>query len=615
MADILDDGDEIPAGWGDMWHAQLPERERHPFLFYDESDRPQMLERLEREPWAGWWKDWQQIATRSKLAVRWWLLGNEEDARLCKLDLLKRPIRRQRPQGYLEPSSHSFADYVVAYDVLAAWDELGPEEHRVIRNRIAAEADHYYTVLRDDPRGGANYGNQRTLAASALGMAALTLCEYGDSANKPAQWLRRALYEIRREENFWFFRPDGLFVEGTGYTDYANMQFVPFAIALERATGRYLFEDPRLRQWLVFAAYQMTANGEVIPWGTCESRCGLGFFSLLSNRRYGRDLAPLFHRAFNLSTNPSLRPNHVPIALARYELDTAGEPPPASRAFPQSQTVVLRADWGHESVAAWFAGKDGTWPLDYRYETYSHGDSGHFVLAAWDEVLAADSGYDHWQSRDYYDAEFHNVILIDGQGPQRDTPGKMSDVRIEGPLRHATMTTSYQGCTVRRTLALVRDRYVVLLDRISADAEHDYAWQLRSTCPPETPGTRLGKREVTWPGLSADHWRSLEPGRTQLTTVVPPFSELTLEKGRWRPISRVSEFANQVAVARWRDGSTTALFALIPNLQDRIEATWHADAGQNLVIRGPGWMDRVAVDGGKLRVTDGAGRWDCRLPR
>ena len=75
--------------------------------------------------------------------------------------------------------------------------------------------------------------------------------------------------------------------------------------------------------------------------------------------------------------------------------------------------------------------------------------------------------------------------------------------------------------------------------------------------------------EVTWPGLSADGWRDLEPGRAELTTVVPSFAELTLGPGRWRPISSKPEFTNQVAVARWHAASTVALSALIPNLRDR----------------------------------------------
>jgi len=349
-----------------------------------------------------------------------------------------------------------------------------------------------------------------------------------------------------------------------------------------------------------------------VYWGTCESGHGLGFFGLLSNLRYGRDLAPLFKQAFHLPARPTLHPYHVHIALARHDPETTRKAPPASRAFPASQTVVLREDWSHDTVATWFAGKDGTWPLKYRYGTYSHGDSSHFVLAAWDEVLAADSGYDHWQSRDYYGAEFHNVVLIDGKGPAQDTPGVMSNVETNGPVRRAMVTTTYQDCTVRRTLALVRGRYVLIADLIIADRSHEYAWQVRSICPPDSPGTHLGKRDVTWPGLSAKGWRDLKLGRTQLTTVAPPFAQLTLEKGRFRPQSP-KEFHNQVAVARWQAKDTTALFALLPNLRKTPDLSWSPLDGQNLEISGPGWTDRIVINAEELSITGSNGHLSCRL--
>ncbi|MCK5805811.1 MAG: heparinase II/III family protein, partial [Lentisphaeria bacterium] len=193
-----------------------------------------------------------------------------------------------------------------------------------------------------------------------------------------------------------------------------------------------------------------------------------------------------------------------------------------------------------------------------------------------------------------------------------DTPGAMSNVETDGSVQHATVTTTYQGCIVRRTLALVRGRYVLIADRIVADKPHEYAWQVRSICPPESPGTRLGKRDVTWPGLDAKAWRALRPGKAQLTTVAPPFAELTLEKGRFRPQSS-KEFLNQVAIAKWRAKNTTALFALIPNLRETPDLGWTPLAGQNLEIKGPEWTDRVIITAEELSITGSDGQLNCQL--
>jgi hypothetical protein len=597
--------------WGALWEGRLPAQEHHPSLLYGEAERALMRARLGQEPWRGWVEGQGESGPLVMRALRWWLLGDEAAAKVVRAALVEGPIWREATHGYLEPSSHSLAMYVMTYDVIAAWPGLSAEDHRVIRDKIAAEADYYYDTM-DSVPGGANYGNQRTLGASAMGMAALTLCEYRGGKHGPGKWLRRALHEIRRDENWWFFRPGGYFVEGLGYTSYMNTQFVPFAIAYARATGKYLFAEPRLREWLTFACYQLTGSGESVMWGTCESETGLTWMAPLCGKQYGRDLQPLFQTTFALA--PGASPGHyfTHLALAYYEPGVNGTPPAASRFFPRSQHVVLRDDWGHDTVAVWFAGKDPSWPLRSRYGTYSQGDAGHFVLAGWDEVLATDSGYDHWHSQDYFGAQFHNVLLIDGKGPEQATGGEMTAAVTEGPVRRAQVTMHYGGCTVHRTLALVRGRYVVVVDRVVAQGEHAYAWQVRSQCPPGSEGTRLEGRSVTWPGLSATQWRDLVPGRTELTTVAPPFAALTLEAGRWRPMSGRDEFHNQVTVARWTGASTTALFVLIPNLRGAGDVRWETLGGQDVAVTGPGWRDEVRVEDGAL-VVQGDGGLEAKV--
>ena len=40
---------EAQQEWGPVWQPNLSERERHPFLFYDEVDRDRMWKRLKQE--------------------------------------------------------------------------------------------------------------------------------------------------------------------------------------------------------------------------------------------------------------------------------------------------------------------------------------------------------------------------------------------------------------------------------------------------------------------------------------------------------------------------------------------------------------------------------------
>ena len=68
-----------------------------------------------------------------------------------------------------------------------------------------------------------------------------------------------------------------------------------------------------------------------------------------------------------------------------------------------------------------------------------------------------------------------------------------------------------------------------------------------------------------------------------------------MEEGRWRPTSGEEELANQVALAKWTDDDTTALFVLIPNHRDAPDTTWQALDGQGVRVLGPDWADEVSV--------------------
>ncbi|HWR37029.1 MAG TPA: hypothetical protein VN622_14295, partial [Clostridia bacterium] len=55
---------DVPRDWGDLWQPSLPERERHPSLFYDGTARDRIVSRLSREPWKTWWAGLQAASPR-----------------------------------------------------------------------------------------------------------------------------------------------------------------------------------------------------------------------------------------------------------------------------------------------------------------------------------------------------------------------------------------------------------------------------------------------------------------------------------------------------------------------------------------------------------------------
>jgi hypothetical protein len=202
------------------WNGKVPSKETHPCLFFGPENISAVKERITREPYKSWFA--RAAGRLPDQAFVWLLTGDEKQAALARTRLLNDPIPREARHQYIEPSSHSFFCWIVAYDCLASWPGLSAEDHRKIREELANEAEFYFQAM-TEIKGGQNYGNQRTLGASALGMCAFVLSGYTGSAHTPQQWLDMTLWAIKCPENFWFWRPDGMFVEGYGYTNYMRL--------------------------------------------------------------------------------------------------------------------------------------------------------------------------------------------------------------------------------------------------------------------------------------------------------------------------------------------------------------------------------------------------------
>jgi hypothetical protein len=592
------------------WVGTLRAAEAHPCLFFGADDLNRLRERVQREPYSLWLDRSRGSSVPLGPALVWALTGDEKQAAIARGELVDKTIWREPVHNYIEPSSHSFYLAAAAYDLLFAWEGLSAEDHRVIRDKLAAEAEFYLKTM-DSVPGGCNYGNQRVLGASALGMCAMVLADYTGSAHTPQQWLDRALHETRRPENYWFFRPDGSFVEGYGYTTYMGCLLVPFIVAYYRNTGQDLLDDPALRAMLHWHAYFLLPDGQNPNFGTTNHiSSGASLYLPFVNREFGGEMLGLYAWAARRSSNWGIHPHLHSVAIAWFDdtIAPAPEQSPPSAVFPVSEMMVMKDGWQDDLTGVWVTGKDSGW-LPERYRTYSHADPTSFMFYSDRSWLVGDSGYPHWRNySDGYGPQYHNLVLVDGQGPAQDTLADLRDAAMTPQADACTVETEYAGVTVQRLLLFAERRMLLVMDFLRGEGPHEYLYQLHTALPPDAEGVRLGARQLRWPG-----W---DMGRTQTSDVVgwAHFAgpvQLERVPSQWLPT--VAKLEPNVAFgARWFiEGPNcllSALHAQRPGQPAVTVATRQEGVVQHLEARTDEWVLTAQARPEAGPLTDGGAR-------
>lgn len=546
------------------WTGKVPAHETHPCLYFSAADLPGLRDRITREPFKSWWATLLRQGTEADQAMRWLVTGDETQAEKARRQLVDKPIHREPPYQYIEPSSHSFLYAVVGYDMLASWPGLSAADHKIIRDKLAAEAEHYYTAM-EKSTGGQHYGNQRTLGASALGACALVLADYQGSTHTPQEWLDRALWAIRCPENFWFWRPDGMFVEGYGYSNYMGMTLMPFMVAYSRLSGQNLFEDPTLRAWLRYQVYNLLPGGQNTNFGTSNYGGTSGIlFPLVTNRAFTGKSADLYAWGARQVYGQRLSGNLIYPALGVFDdtITPAAETYPASMEFSDSQQMVMKDGWSADLTGVWITGKGTGWAVNH-HGTYSHEDVGSFIFYSAGKFLAIDSGYPHWHGQDCYWSDFHNLVLIDGKGPKQDTLAELTNTLTNKVADVTTVDTRYEGHRVQRLFLFAEKRVLFVADLLQGPGQHEYAFQLHSPVTVGKATAKLTDRSVTWPGF--DPFTDTVSPTTLTTTFAGPVTLMQVPS-HWRP-SDDNPVDNIAIQARWRnerDLPGTLLTALVP---------------------------------------------------
>jgi hypothetical protein len=576
-----------------LWTARLPADEVHPCLLLCPADLAAVRARLERAPYRAWWEGVRLSEAPVSLAFTWLLTGD-----MAKAERVRQWLLSCNPVGY--HCSCGVADALQgvaeAYDLVATYPGLTSADHRLIRARIAQSCERYYLAALESG-SGQHPGNQRTRGVCAMGTAALVLSGYRDAAHTPTEWLQRALDGISEEANLSFWRADGMFIEGPGYSAFTLAPMLPFARYYARVSGIWLFAEPRLRQALLYLVSVTQPDGLSNAAGTTNMVPVVDGLRLAIGAGPAEDHA-LFRWA--IDQWGSLAGGGVrDLGLFDDTVQPAVGAFPANRFLPVSQEASLRSDWSSNAVALWFRGKD-PW-LAKTHPVYSHSDTGGFILHAYGELLAVDAGYDHWVSYNLYPPELHNTLLVDGRGPGPATAGTLVNSLDAGVLQSGTVLAEYEGIALRRTFLLVDGRYVVIADRVAAPGEHEYRWQIHTPVSRATGHVEVEGSSASWTGFDP---RRDEPGQVQLEAVwAGPVTIEAMPTSRWQPFDpdpQAGSYDNWALAAVQRGtGLVTFLTALCPHPLTApppvIRELPCGPAGQALAIEEGGVTDTFVV--------------------
>ncbi|MBB4079239.1 hypothetical protein GGR28_001859 [Lewinella aquimaris] len=445
------------------------------------------------------------------------------------IEVMVAAAEASEPEEWFSHLQHGDAarGYAIGYDLL--YPHMDERERNIVREELEKVATLLYDYRgvwsRADP--AVESQNHTAVHYGALGLCALAV---GD---KP-QWQEKATDRIRAYVNR-FVDSTGYGTEGVDYTNYGLLGVVPYAVALQRATGEDLVGEqpamPLIPDQMVW---------KMLPWGkeviamndnptTLGSSAGLMY--LISRYRLREALWAWLQiegeagGGFYGGGRPSHRGDNRPsigdgLSLPFVLLwgDAGLEPrmPNARSHHFSSGRVFMRDGWG-DSLGTQVSFTSG---VDYHH-AHNHSDENAFTFSALGEEFAIDPGRFPWNTRS------HNTVLVNGIGQIRgygrgrilEYEERDSAVYVKGDAREAFErdSSSFVLSQAQRQLLYVpgEQPYLLIVDDLQTEDKsvNEYTWLLHTDTSntleilPEKPGARIvGARrgalcdvDVLWP--------------------------------------------------------------------------------------------------------------------
>lgn len=539
--------------------SRTPDNELHPFILLTNDQIQTIRDRTSREPAKKWLRQLERrvddaepiefnndagarLQLARDLAMRYVLTADVADADRAARILADTPLLDEDVLS--NDGHHAFVSRVPrfceAYDLLRthapddglAWT-IPPDTDATIRNHIAAMA----RWLRDNRPFWYDFtrNNWAIRQYAALTLCTMTIAE-GTSDVTPDElkaWYRYAYDETLRSLDVQIC-DEGAFAEGCSYMNYSAENTLPMFFALRNLLQVDLFAVPRFRTNFEWLAKIRTPAGYLPNFDDAPlSQFPVHYLtSAYENAgRFAWDWQRAGSPVFDLCRSICWHDDRV-----------VPEPPKSNPciALPESGNAVLRNSWEKNALYLLLLGEHGQARTSgFGHE---HPDNTSFLVEAFGEPLAIDSGYIDFANHTLVNKpECHNLILVDNAGPAFvqvgnqpllvDQDAFLEDAVLDGPIPRCSVRTSYAGMALHRTVFMPGHDHFIIVDtlhsqsRSARSAARTFSWLMHGNAGvPESQGGTGGTFELThnsarWTrpsGVSLNVWLASSAGSTIL---------------------------------------------------------------------------------------------------
>ncbi len=433
----------------------------------------------------------------------------------------------------------------MAYDWL--YDTLSPDERDLVQNHLRARGRVLFERYAAPERGILNYPYD-SHGQSNIGYLGLVALAVAGDLPEASAWLD---YVIKVYANS--FPPwggdDGGWSQGVTYWKWSCFFSLQFVDALRSATGIDLYQKPWFRENGWFKLYFQP------PW------CSFSHFG--DTGPSGVDAADANNLAHYAAVYGSPE--------FRWYADGIGAPPDASPYgyFFYDQTVPARPPLAapqarHSADIGWGAMHSALYRPDdvmlfakaspYGSYSHSHADQNSFVLYAFGEALAIDSGYYPWYGSAHHlewaqQSRAHNTILVNGGGqPIQDLTAAGQSIAFHGGSAFSYWQGEAAGAYAgkltrfrRHILHLPPNRFVIF-DDLEAAQPARFQWLLHSLEAAEiVPAERAVRLHRGQARLAVRHLLPTDLAQSQTDQFsVPPESRGGTYPNQWHYTAETS---------------------------------------------------------------------------